>query len=48
MTTDLPAGPSRTALQGFKDAHAGKYGTLLMTMENLQDADWGKQLETVL
>ena len=30
----------RTALQGFKDAHAGKYGTLLMTMENLQDADW--------
>ena len=21
----------RTALQGFKDAHAGKYGTLLMT-----------------
>ena len=30
----------RTALQGFKDAHAGKYGTLLMTLENLQDADW--------
>ena len=33
-------GRLRTALQGFKDAHAGKYGTLLMTMENLQDADW--------
>ena len=30
----------RTALQGFKDAHAGKYGTLLMTLENLKDADW--------
>ena len=30
----------RTALQSFKDAHAGKYGTLLMTLENLQDADW--------
>ena len=30
----------RTAFQGFKDAHAGKYGTLLMTLENLQDADW--------
>ena len=33
-------GRLRTALQGFKEAHAGKYGTLLMTMENLQDADW--------
>ena len=33
-------GQLRTALQGFKEAHAGKYGTLLMTMENLQDADW--------
>ena len=33
-------GRLRTALQGFKDAHAGKYGTLLMTVENLQDADW--------
>ncbi len=33
-------GRLRTALQGFKDAHAGKYGTLLMTMENLKDADW--------
>lgn len=30
----------RTALQSFKDAHAGKYGTLLMTLENLKDADW--------
>ena len=30
----------RTALQGFKGAHAGKYGTLLMTLENLKDADW--------
>lgn len=30
----------RTALQSFKDAHAGKYGTLLMTLENLQDTDW--------
>ena len=30
----------RTALQGFKDAHAGKYGPLLMTLENLKDADW--------
>ena len=30
----------RTALQGFKDAHAGKYGTLLMTLGNLKDADW--------
>ena len=30
----------RTALQGFKDAHAGKFGTLLMTLENLKDADW--------
>ena len=30
----------RTALQGFKDAHAVKYGTLLMTLENLKDADW--------
>ena len=30
----------RTALQDFKDAHAGKYGTLLMTLENLKDADW--------
>ena len=30
----------RAALQGFKDAHAGKYGTLLMTLENLKDADW--------
>ena len=30
----------RTAFQGFKDAHAGKYGTLLMTLENLKDADW--------
>ena len=30
----------RTALQGFKEAHAGKCGTLLMTLENLQDADW--------
>ena len=28
-------GQLRTALQGFKEAHAGKYGTLLMTMENL-------------
>ena len=27
-------GQLRTALQGFKEAHAGKYGTLLMTMEN--------------
>lgn len=33
-------GRLRTALQTFKEAHAGKYGTLLMTMENLQDADW--------
>ena len=33
-------GQLRTALQGFKEAHAGQYGTLLMTMENLQDADW--------
>ena len=33
-------GQLRTALQGFKEAHAGKYGTLLMTMENLEDADW--------
>lgn len=30
----------RTALQDFKDAHAGKYGILLMTLENLKDADW--------
>ena len=30
----------RTALQGFRAAHAGKCGTLLMTLENLQDADW--------
>ena len=33
-------GQLRTALQGFREAHAGKYGTLLMTMENLEDADW--------
>ena len=33
-------GQLRVALQAFKEAHAGKYGTLLMTVENLQDADW--------
>lgn len=33
-------GQLRTALQTFKEKHNGKYGSLLMTMENLQDADW--------
>ena len=33
-------GALRTALQTFKEAHAGQYGSLLMTMENLKDSDW--------
>ncbi len=39
-TDTTPAGPGPAGCQGFKDAHAGKYGTLLMTLENLKDADW--------
>ena len=37
----------RTALQGFKDAHAGKYGTLLMTLENLIKMSKDKVRESV-
>ena len=33
-------GALRTALQTFKEAHAGQYGSVLMTMENLKDSDW--------
>ena len=33
-------GALRAALQTFKEAHAGQYGSLLMTMENLKDSDW--------
>ncbi len=33
-------GALRAALQGFKEKHAGKYGSLLMTIGNLQDSDW--------
>ena len=33
-------GALRTALQTFKEAHTGQYGSLLMTMENLKDSDW--------
>ena len=33
-------GRLRTVLQGFKESHAGQYGSLLMTVDHLQDADW--------